>query len=34
MRLVIWLGIGLVIYFGYGYWNSALRKREVAGTNI
>jgi amino acid transporter len=28
LRLVIWLGIGLVIYFGYGYWNSALRKRE------
>jgi APA family basic amino acid/polyamine antiporter len=26
MRLVIWLAIGLVIYFGYGYWNSALGK--------
>jgi amino acid transporter len=27
-RLVAWLVIGLAIYFGYGYWNSALRKRQ------
>jgi hypothetical protein len=26
-RLVIWLAIGLVIYFCYGFWNSALRRR-------
>ena len=26
MRLVIWLAIGLVLYFAYGYWNSSLRK--------
>lgn len=29
-RLVYWLIIGLVIYFSYGFWNSALRKREIA----
>src|SRR5262245_59736064 len=30
-RLVYWLLIGLCIYFGYGYWNSALGKRLAAG---
>ncbi len=30
-RLIVWLLIGLCIYFGYGYWNSALRKRVEAG---
>ena len=25
MRLVIWLAVGLVIYFCYGYWHSKLR---------
>jgi APA family basic amino acid/polyamine antiporter len=25
MRLVIWLLVGLAIYFGYGYWHSRLR---------
>jgi len=30
MRLFIWLGIGLVIYFCYGLWNSTLQK-ELAG---
>ena len=29
-RLVVWLILGLVIYFAYGYWNSALAKREAA----
>ena len=28
MRLVIWMVIGLVIYFAYGYRHSELRKRE------
>jgi APA family basic amino acid/polyamine antiporter len=27
LRLVIWLAIGLVIYFAYGYWHSKLRKQ-------
>jgi APA family basic amino acid/polyamine antiporter len=26
-RLVVWLLIGLVIYFSYGYWHSKLRKQ-------
>ncbi len=25
MRLIMWLAVGLVIYFCYGYWNSKLR---------
>lgn len=32
MRLVLWLLIGLVIYFAYGYWNSALRKYANASS--
>ena len=28
LRLVIWLVIGLVIYFGYGYKRSSVRERE------
>jgi amino acid transporter len=27
LRLVGWLALGLVIYFGYGMWNSSLRAR-------
>jgi amino acid transporter len=30
-RLVIWLVIGLVIYFTYGYWRSSLGKAIAAG---
>jgi len=30
-RLVIWMGIGIVIYFAYGYRQSELRKASVMG---
>jgi APA family basic amino acid/polyamine antiporter len=29
MRLVIWLLVGLAIYFGYGYWHSRLRHQPT-----
>jgi APA family basic amino acid/polyamine antiporter len=28
LRLIIWLGIGMVIYFGYGFWMSKERVRN------
>ncbi len=31
LRLVIWMAIGILIYFSYGYRHSALRKRLEAG---
>ena len=31
-RFLIWLGIGLVVYFLYGFWNSRLRKKEIQNT--
>jgi len=31
MRLFIWLGLGLVIYFCYGVWHSRLQKEISAG---
>ena len=30
-RLIIWMAIGIAIYFGYGYRHSELRKRLAAG---
>jgi len=30
LRLVIWMAIGLVLYFAYGYKHSELRKRQHA----
>jgi hypothetical protein len=28
LRFLIWLAVGLVIYFVYGYWRSRLNKEE------
>jgi amino acid transporter len=30
LRLVIWLGVGLVLYFSFGYWHSALRRATAS----
>jgi APA family basic amino acid/polyamine antiporter len=30
LRLVIWMGLGLVIYCCYGHWHSVLREPGVA----
>ena len=32
LRLLVWLAIGLGIYFGYGFWNSALARRRANAT--
>jgi APA family basic amino acid/polyamine antiporter len=31
-RLFAWLGLGLLIYFSFGMWNSALRKKWIPAT--
>jgi hypothetical protein len=28
IRFLIWLLVGFVLYFAYGYWNSKLHKRD------
>ena len=33
LRFLIWLVIGLVIYFTYGHRNSLLGKRQLAADN-
>jgi APA family basic amino acid/polyamine antiporter len=30
VRLAIWTGIGFAVYFGYGYWNSQLRRSTAS----
>ena len=32
IRFIVWLLIGIVIYFAYGYRNSRIRKEAAAGT--
>ena len=30
LRFVIWLALGLVVYFAYGFWRSRLRGRSAS----
>ncbi len=30
LRLVIWMVVGLVVYFGYAYWHSRLHEKRMA----
>ncbi|MFQ4148285.1 amino acid permease [Arthrobacter sp. LAPM80] len=30
----VWLVVGLVFYFGYGYWNSRLRKEDAVAASL
>ena len=30
LRLFVWMGIGLIVYFGYAYWHSRYHERKLA----
>jgi APA family basic amino acid/polyamine antiporter len=32
IRLVVWMVLGLVVYFGYAYWHSRYHERKLAAT--
>ena len=32
LRLIIWMAIGLVVYFGYAYWHSRFHEKNAAAT--
>jgi APA family basic amino acid/polyamine antiporter len=34
LRFLIWLAVGLVVYFAYGYRNSRLNKETIAGAGL
>lgn len=34
MRLLIWMGIGLILYFSYGFRKSRLRRRKTATSSV
>jgi APA family basic amino acid/polyamine antiporter len=34
LRLVVWMVVGLFVYFGYAYWHSRLQEKRMAETQV